>query len=241
MPGKIRRKLLAVARAMHRGDLAALLDHPADEREQHAKTVAHVIDILRIARPAEPQITDEIAQWLAPRAARVLRAHGITTLADLTVRIPRRRQWWKAVPGLGAASARAIEQFFATWPALTEKARALVVASQRSDIAPWETLKLPHEVDGTKGTFRAPGAIHRLQSCSRRRDHRRRVRSHQRTPIGGLAVAGRALGVLTARISVVRKRSALRMRGRIGLRPSGLARDGIGSRQMVLELAQTDR
>ncbi len=69
--------------------------------------------------------------------------------------MPRRRQWWKAVPGLGAASVRAIEQFFAAWPALTEKARALVVASQRGDIVPWETLRLPHEVDGTSGTFRA--------------------------------------------------------------------------------------
>ena len=39
----------------------------------------------------------------------------------------------------------------------------------------------------------------------------------------------------------VRKRSALRMGGRISRRPSGLARDPIGSRQVVLELAQTDR
>ncbi|WP_233860291.1 site-specific integrase [Paraburkholderia sp. HD33-4] len=156
--GKIRRQLLAVARAIHRDDLAALLDHPADEREQHARTVAHAIEVLRTARPAEPQIADDIAQWLAPRAVRVLRAHGIATLADLTVRIPRRRQWWKAVPGLGPASARAIEQFFAAWPALTDKARALVSTTQRNDIVPWESLKLPHEVDGTSGTFRAPHA-----------------------------------------------------------------------------------
>lgn len=133
--GRIRRQLLAAARAIHRGDLATLLDHPAGEREQHAKTVAHVMEILRTARPAEPLITDDIAQWLTPRAVRVLRAHGITTLAGLTVRIPRRRQWWKAVPGLGAASARAIGRFFAAWPTLTEKARALVVASQRRHIS----------------------------------------------------------------------------------------------------------
>ncbi|SMG61214.1 Phage integrase protein [Paraburkholderia susongensis] len=103
--GKIRRQLLAAARAIHRGDLAALLDHPADGREQHAKSVAHVIEVLRTARPPEPQIADDIAQWLTPRAVRVLYAHGITTLADLTVRVPRRRQWWKAVPGRGMASA----------------------------------------------------------------------------------------------------------------------------------------
>lgn len=119
--GRIRRRLQAIARAAHRDDLAALLAHPVDERIQHAKAVAQAVEALRGAKAPEPQIADEIAQWFAPRAVRVLHAHGITTLADLTVRIPRRRQWWKAVPGLGAASARAIEAFFAAWPALTER------------------------------------------------------------------------------------------------------------------------
>ncbi|CAD6560742.1 phage integrase family protein [Paraburkholderia sabiae] len=164
--GRIRRKLLDVACAVHRDDLAALLSHPAQEREQHAKTMAHAVNVLRTARPPEPQIADDIAQWFTPRAVRVLHAHGITTLADLTVRIPRRRQWWKAVPGLGAASARTIEAFFAAWPALTERARALVVASQRGDIVPRETLKLPHEVDGSAGTFRAPPATCTLNASN---------------------------------------------------------------------------
>jgi site-specific recombinase XerD len=90
------------------------------------------------------------------RAVATLRAHGIATLADLTVRIPRRRQWWKAVPGLGPASARRIEAFFALHPALTERARALVVSSPSSGIAPWEKIRLPHEVDGSTGAYRAP-------------------------------------------------------------------------------------
>ena len=164
--GTIRRRLLSVARAAHRDDLAALLDHPADERERHAKAIAHAIDTLRTARPPEPQIADAIAQWFAPRAVRVLHAYGITTLADLTVRIPRRRQWWKAVPGLGMASARAIEAFFAAWPALTDKARALVVTGQRGDVVPWEAIKLPHEVDGSAGTFRAPPATCTLDASN---------------------------------------------------------------------------
>ncbi|RQM43843.1 integrase, partial [Paraburkholderia bannensis] len=121
---------------------------------------------LRTARPSEPQITDDIAQWFAPRAVRVLQAYGITTLADLTVRIPRRRQWWKAVPGLGAASARAIETFFAAWPALTGKARALIVASRHSPVVPWESISLPHEVDGSAGTFRAPAATCTLDATN---------------------------------------------------------------------------
>lgn len=40
----------------------------------------------------------------------------------------------EGVPGLGMASARAIEAFFAARPALTEKARALAVADRRGDI-----------------------------------------------------------------------------------------------------------
>ncbi len=156
--GRIRRRLVSLAHAAHREDLAALFDHPANERTRHAKAVAQAIDALRTVRPPEPQIADEIAQWFAPRAVRVLQAYGITTLADLTVRIPRRRQWWKVVPGLGAASARAIEAFFAAWPALTEKARALIVASRQGPVVPWESISLPHEVDGSEGTFRAPAA-----------------------------------------------------------------------------------
>jgi site-specific recombinase XerD len=164
--GRIRQRLLAIARAAHRDDLVALLSHPVEARTQHAKAIAQAFEVLRTATPPEPQISDEVAQWFAPRAVRALHAHGITTLADLTVRIPRRRQWWKAVPGLGSASARAIEAFFAAWPALTEKARALVVASQRGDIVPWEVLKLPHEVDGSEGTFRAPLATCTLDASN---------------------------------------------------------------------------
>jgi hypothetical protein len=72
------------------------------------------------------------------------------------VRIPRRRHWWKAIPGLGPASARKIEVFFAAHPALTERARALVAISAASSVVPWEQLRLPREVDGSAGAYRAP-------------------------------------------------------------------------------------
>ena len=50
---------------------------------------------------------------------------GIKTLAALTVRIPRRRRWWAAIPGLGAAGARQVEAFFGEHPELTDRARAI--------------------------------------------------------------------------------------------------------------------
>lgn len=156
--GRIRRQLVALARRHHRDDLVSLLEHPAAERLARAKAVTQAIDVLRASSSPSPQVSDDIGRWLPARAVQVLRTRGIDTLADLTVRIPRRRQWWKAVPGLGPASARQIEAFFAAHPALTERARALIAAAPRNGIVPWEQLRLPHEVDGSAGTFRAPRA-----------------------------------------------------------------------------------
>lgn len=67
-------------------------------------------------------------------------------------------QWWKSIPGIGLAGARRIDAFFAAHPALTERARALTAVSPTSSIAPWEQLRLPHEVDGSAGVCRAPPA-----------------------------------------------------------------------------------
>jgi site-specific recombinase XerD len=156
--GGVRRRLANAARQVSRPDLAAVFAHPDGERLGEAKTVADAIGVLRHARVPVPQISDDIGLWLPTRAVSVLRAHDIATLADLTVRTPRRRQWWKAIPGLGPASARRIEAFFAAHPALTERARALVVGSPTSGIVPWEQLRLPHEVDGSTGAYRAPRA-----------------------------------------------------------------------------------
>lgn len=156
--GGIRRRLAKVARQVGRPDLAAVFEHPDGERLREAKTVADAIEILRHARLPIPQISDDIGLWLPARAVSVLRAHDIATLADLTVRIPRRREWWKAVPGLGPASARRIEAFFAAHPALSERARALIAVCGSGAVVPWESLRLPHEVDGSSGAFRAPRA-----------------------------------------------------------------------------------
>ncbi|MCA7954556.1 site-specific integrase, partial [Burkholderia seminalis] len=78
------------------------------------------------------------------------------TLTDLTVRISRRRRWWSVIAGLGVAGACRIEAFFAAHPELTERARALIAAAQPGTIVPWEQLRVPHEVDGSRGQFRAP-------------------------------------------------------------------------------------
>lgn len=88
----------------------------------------------------------------------MLHASGIRTLADLTLRVPRRRRWWAGIAGLGAAGARHIEAFFAQHPELTERARALVTVDQPPELIPWERLVVPEDLDGPRGTFRAPRA-----------------------------------------------------------------------------------
>ncbi|ARK62127.1 site-specific integrase [Burkholderia pseudomallei] len=154
--GHIRRQLAEFAHQHHRGDLAALFSCEAAERTRHAKAVARALETLRSLPLPEPQVSDSIDRWLPARAVAALRTHGIATLADLTVRIPRRRRWWAAIAGLGARSARQIEAFFAAHPKLTERARALVAAAPPELVVPWEHIRLPYEVDGSQGVFRAP-------------------------------------------------------------------------------------
>ncbi|MFC4524890.1 phage integrase family protein [Cupriavidus pinatubonensis] len=160
--GRIRQQLAEFARRRQRQDLAALFERGgAAERTGRAKAIHQAIELLRALPGPEPQVSDDIGKWLPARAVAALRAHGIDTLAALTVRVPRRRRWWAAVRGLGPASARRIEAFFAEHPQLTERARALIAVADRGEIVPWEDLRLPHEVDGSSGTFRAP-----RQSCT---------------------------------------------------------------------------
>lgn len=159
MLGAVRRQLIQRTRRLGRPDLAALFGHPVSERLVRARAVLRAIEDLPTLPVPEPLIGDDVDRWLEPRAARVLKACGLKTLAALTVRIPRRRRWWAAIPGLGAAGARRIEAFFAAHPALTERARALISSTDAPEgIVPWEHLALPHEVDGTMGAFRAPSA-----------------------------------------------------------------------------------
>ena len=120
--------------------------------------MAAAIEQLRTATVPVPLIGDGVDHWLEPRIVAVLRKAGIKTLADLTLRVPRRRRWWVDIDGLGLAGARRIEAFFAAHSALTDRARALLVTTSPSEVVPWEKLVVPHEVDGSMGLHRAPRA-----------------------------------------------------------------------------------
>uniref|UniRef100_UPI0021F4EA82 phage integrase family protein n=1 Tax=Burkholderia cepacia TaxID=292 RepID=UPI0021F4EA82 len=100
-----------------------------------------------------------------------MRAPGIATLADFTVRIPRWRQWWKAVPRRGPASARRVEVCLAAHLALTGWVRVLVAVAQRSGIMPWTQPRLPRDVDGSAGTFSQPSVRSTRTTLTKRCTH----------------------------------------------------------------------
>jgi len=153
---RIRQELIAFARTRHHADLVELLDHPDSKRADLSRKVIQAIDYLRNAPVPEPLVTDDIGKWFPARTCQALRTHGIRTLADLTVRVPRRRMWWVGIDGLGSTGAKRIEAFFAQHPQLTERARALIPMAANADIVPWEVLRVPEDVDGSNGAFRAP-------------------------------------------------------------------------------------
>lgn len=157
MLSAIRRQLERYAQARQRSDLASLFLHRAEGRLGQERAAAHAIEVLRHLPRPEPAITDPVEFWLPARTAAALQRAGMKTLADLTVRVPRRKRWWATVPGVGAVAARRVEAFFAEHPDLTARAQALV-AMPAPIAKPWESLVVPADVDGSQGTFRAPRA-----------------------------------------------------------------------------------
>ena len=156
--GRIKRQLVVFATSRAQADIAAVLVASSPFDRKLAKAAAAAIETLRGMPSPQALIGDAVERWLPVRLVGVLRAAGIRTLADLTLRVPRRRRWWAGIEGLGPAGARHIEAFFAQHPALTERARALVTVAQAQELVPWERLVVPEDVDGSRGTFRAPRA-----------------------------------------------------------------------------------
>ncbi len=130
--GRVKRQLVAFATSRAHADLAATLAASSPSDRKLAKAAAAAIETLRGMPPPQPLIGDVVERWLPVRLVGVLHTAGIRTLADLTLRVPRRRRWWAGIEGLGPASARHVEAFFAQHPALTERARALITVARQS-------------------------------------------------------------------------------------------------------------
>lgn len=154
--GEIRRDLVQYSSIRGREDLGRVVTESATRGAAGLKDLDHALQLLRALPLPPPLIVDEVGRWLPARAAQALQACGIGTLADLTLRVPRSRTWWTDIPGLGQASARHVERFFAANPELTERARALVLRDSADEIVPLERQVAREHLDGSHGRNRAP-------------------------------------------------------------------------------------
>lgn len=153
----VRRQLANAALRRHRNDLARVFaGADSSPKGRKSQRLIAAIDDLRSAPLPIPQVTDDVHQWLGVRTSASLYRAGIKTLAELTLRVPRRKMWWRGIDGLGVQGARRVEAFFAQNPELTERARALLPGPLQPNIVPWESIRLPQDLDGSLGTFRAP-------------------------------------------------------------------------------------
>jgi hypothetical protein len=112
--------------------------------------VHRAIEALRELQDREPQISDDLGLWLAPRVSLALRRMGVRTFAELTLRVPRRHRWWSEMVGIGPASTHRIEAFFLRYPALTESARRLE-GSKRTQRVIWSDVMVARSRDGSRG------------------------------------------------------------------------------------------
>ncbi|MDF3100027.1 MULTISPECIES: phage integrase family protein [Burkholderia] len=156
--GRIRRQLVACARARQRDDLVALFTHPAADRTRHAAQLVVALDVLRTTPIPTPQPVDAVERWLPPRIARALVAAGIDSLADLLTRRTLRKGWWQNIPGLGRQGAQTIEAVFTAYPDLIRRAAGLMPyeTAEVRLIPLWSLESLPAALDGSQGRFRAP-------------------------------------------------------------------------------------
>ncbi len=154
-----RQRLVDAAVRRRRPDLQLVFE--AAERGSFAKTgfslnLMEAVDALMASPVPSPRLIDDVALWFSARTTAALHGQKIRTLGELTLRVPRRKMWWVDIEGLGAQGAGKVTAFFAEHPELTEQARALIGPDVRGEIQPWERVRLPAELDGTEGRFRAP-------------------------------------------------------------------------------------
>jgi site-specific recombinase XerD len=216
--GTIRRQLQRAAQAKHRFDLAELFAEnvkaPTTDRvkQQH---LLNAIETLRLLPNPTPQITDPVSSWLTSRIVTALHQVDIHTLADLTVRIPRRRMWWLGIQGLGRQGAKEVERFFSRYPELTERARALISRDEARTVVPWELWSPPEMLDGSAGLFRAPqntcllsanddySAVQAWLSLQEAQSTQRAYRKEaERLMLWAIAERGKALSSLTTEDAV---------------------------------------
>lgn len=142
---------------------------------QRARLISRQLDALRWLEThvaQDPRASDSVTAWLNPAVGARLVQSGLSTLSLLVTHINLRgARWWCSVPGVGALKAgRVVEWLRAQEPVtgLRVGAHAVVPRGQApgalldavvppgAAMVPWEKFRLPADLDGRDGHFRAP-------------------------------------------------------------------------------------
>ena len=165
--GDVRREIALFATSRGRPDLALVIANTGKGTAQERMRAEIALEEARHLPRMPPLLGDPIERWFSPKIVAALRAKKIHSLAELTLRTPRLRGWWHAIPGLTPSLATEVEGFFAANPKLTAMARDLLAKETgTSEIAPLERQSLRHELDGSQGRFRAPAATCALEATN---------------------------------------------------------------------------
>lgn len=141
---------------------------------RRARVIKRQLDALHwleVQAAEEPQASDPVSAWLRPDLATRLEAVGLHTLQQLAERINGVGPGWYApVRAVGAGKAASIVE----WMQANEESTGLLIAPalwlketaarslpattipNASGIVPFESLIVPHELNGSAGQFRAP-------------------------------------------------------------------------------------
>ena len=144
---------------------------------QRARVIARQLEALRWLEShvaQEPRAGDNVAAWLNPAVAERLQRRGLATLSALAAHINSTgARWWRPVPGVGALKAARVVAWLqaqegstglrigahALSPRMQVPAAILDSAlAPGTGLLPWEKFRVPPDLDGRLGQFRAPVA-----------------------------------------------------------------------------------
>ena len=142
---------------------------------KRARVIARQLEALRWLEShvaQDPRPADSVAAWLNPAVAERLQRSGLSTLSALAAHINSSgARWWRTVPGVGALKAARVVAWLQAQEGSTGlrlEAHALSPRTQvpaavldlavapGTAVLPWEKFRVPADLDGSLGQFRAP-------------------------------------------------------------------------------------
>jgi site-specific recombinase XerD len=147
---------------------------PNRKTARRARLVAEQLEALawlESVAASDPGLEDRPSAWIEPRVAERLERAGLATLRQLIDRINGKGlRWWTGIARVGPTSAARVLAWLAPHAArlsqpigehvarpIRERAPASVtVLTRRTAVVPLEQFRVPSELDGSEGVFRAP-------------------------------------------------------------------------------------